>query len=385
VIIDLQRFVAGERPHWAELERTLARLESEPDQKMSLEQLQHFHGLYERTAAGLARITTFSSEPETRRYLENLIARAYGEIHETRERQRRLQPLKWFFQELPRAFRRHIRAFWLSLGITLAGCAFGGLAIALDPESKSVLMPFAHLQGDPADRVAEEEQAAEDRLSGGKTSFSAFLMTHNTKVSIFALALGMTWGIGTMILLFYNGVILGAVAVDYIRAGQTKFLLGWLMPHGVVEIPAILIAGQAGLVLAFALVGWGKRISLAARLREGSRDIVTLIFGVGLLLIWAGIVEAFLSQYHEPIIPYAAKIAFGTVELILLCLFLAKSGTTKLKTNNDASLFAKQAFKTNESHPRPALSPGGGEGGRRPGEGAAAAHLSQAETPKPPP
>jgi uncharacterized membrane protein SpoIIM required for sporulation len=156
-------------------------------------------------------------------------------------------------------------------------------------------------------------------------------MTHNTKVSIFALALGMTWGVGTMILLFYNGVILGAVAVDYIRAGQTKFLLGWLMPHGVVEIPAILIAGQAGLVLALALVGWGKRIPLAARLRAVSRDIVTLIFGVGLLLVWAGIVEAFLSQYHEPIIPYAAKIAFGTVELILLCLFLSKSGTAQRK------------------------------------------------------
>lgn len=327
MIIDLQRFVASERPHWNDLERLLARLEAEPDRRMTLEQVQHFHRLYERTAADLAKIATFSSEPETRRYLEHLIARAYGEIHETRERSRRLQPLKWFFQDLPRTFRRHLRAFGLSLGITLAGCAFGGLAIAFDPASKAVLMPFAHLQGDPADRVAEEEQAAADRLAGGKTSFSAFLMTHNTKVSIFALALGMTWGVGTMILLFYNGVILGAVAVDYLRAGQAKFLLGWLMPHGVVEIPAILIAGQAGLVLALALVGWGRPIPLAARLREVSRDVVTLIFGVALLLVWAGLVEAFLSQYHEPVIPYAAKIAFGTVELILLGLFLAKSGT----------------------------------------------------------
>ena len=82
---------------------------------------------------------------------------------------------------------------------------------------------------------------------------------------------------------------------------------------------------QTGL-LALALVGWGKRIPLAARLREVSRDIVTLIFGVGLLLIWAGFIEAFLSQYHEPVIPYEAKIAFGTVELFLLCLFLARAG-----------------------------------------------------------
>jgi uncharacterized membrane protein SpoIIM required for sporulation len=183
------------------------------------------------------------------------------------------------------------------------------------------------LQGDPAQRVAEEEHATQDRLAGRKTSFSAFLMTHNTKVSIFAMAMGMTWGVGTIILLFYNGVILGAVAVDYIRAGQMKFLLGWLMPHGVIEIPAILIAGQAGLVLARALVGWGRRWPLNARLREVSRDIVTLIFGVGLLLVWAGFVEAFLSQYHEPVIPYSAKIGFGAVELALLILFLANSGT----------------------------------------------------------
>ena len=106
-------------------------------------------------------------------------------------------------------------------------------------------------------------------------------MTHNTKVSIFTLALGMTWGVGTIIMLFYNGVILGAVAVDYIRAGQTKFLLGWLMPHGVMEIPAILIAGQAGLMLALALIGRGSRAPLRTRLREISGDIVTLIFGVG--------------------------------------------------------------------------------------------------------
>jgi uncharacterized membrane protein SpoIIM required for sporulation len=157
-------------------------------------------------------------------------------------------------------------------------------------------------------------------------------MTHNIKVSIFTLAMGMTWGVGTMILLFYNGIMIGAIAVDYVRAGQTKFLLGWLLPHGAAEIPAILIAGQAGLMLAVALIGWGKRVPLRARLREISQDLVTLIFGIGLLLVWAGFVEAFLSQYHEPVVPYMAKIAFGLVELSLLFLFLARSG---LKTKQD--------------------------------------------------
>ena len=336
MIVDLQRFIGAGRPHWAELERMLDRLEAEPDLKMPLAQLELFHHLYERTAADLAKITTLSSEPETRRYLENLVARAYGEIHETREKQRRFFPVQWFFQTLPQTFRRHVRAFYLSLAITLAGCAFGGLAIAFDPDAKPVLMPFSHLLQDPARRVAEEEHATHDRLAGRKTTFSAELMTHNTKISILTLAMGMTWGVGTIILLFYNGVILGAVAMDYIHAGETKFLLGWLMPHGVIEIPAILIAGQAGLILALALIGRGSRASLNTRLREISGDIVTLIFGVGILLVWAGFIEAFLSQYHEPVIPYDAKIVFGAVELLLLCLFLSRAGAGKKKETQPA-------------------------------------------------
>jgi uncharacterized membrane protein SpoIIM required for sporulation len=329
VIVDLQRFIANEKPSWLELERRLNHLEAEPNTAMSLEQLQIFHQLYERTAADLAKITTFSSEPEIRRYLENLVSRAYGEIHETREKQRRIFPLQWFLHTLPQTFRRHIRAFYLSLAITIAGCVFGGAAIAFDPDSKAVLMPFGGLMQDPVKRVHEEENAREDRLQGFKSTFSAELMTHNIQVSIFTLALGMTWGFGTIIMLFYNGVILGAVAVDYIRAGETKFLLGWLMPHGVIEIPAILIAGQAGLILAVALIGRGSRLSFRARLRAISQDLTTLIFGVGILLVWAGFIEAFLSQYHEPVIPYEAKIAFGCIELILLILFLSRSGKRK--------------------------------------------------------
>lgn len=327
MIIDLPRFIATERPHWEELEKFLARLDMSPGACLTLDEIKRFHLLYERAAADLSRITTFSSEPETRKYLEVLVSRAYGEIHETRGSRTRFRPLHWFFHTLPRTFRRHGRAFALSLAITLAGGVFGAFAVALDPEAKQIITPFPHLLGDPAKRVAEEEAAVNDRLEGHKSAFSAQLMTHNTRVSLLVLALGMTWGVGTTILLFYNGVILGAVAFDYIRAGQTTFLLGWLLPHGSIEIPAILIAGQAGLMLAGALIGWGRRVPLQTRLRGIGSDLVTLIAGVAIMLVWAGLVESFLSQYHEPVFPYWAKITLGLVELGLLCFFLLRCGT----------------------------------------------------------
>ncbi|MCI0534559.1 MAG: stage II sporulation protein M [Verrucomicrobiales bacterium] len=327
MIIDLPRFIASERPYWSELEGWLDRMESDPGLTLDLGQVKRFHYLYQRASADLARLATFASEPEMGRYLESLVARGYAEIHATRESPRNVAIRAWFLQVFPQTFRRHINAFWLSVAITVVGSTFGIMAVALDSEAKRTLLPFEHLQGDPAERVAQEERMEEDRLEGGKATFSAALMTHNTRVAVFTLALGITWGVGSIIVLFYNGIILGAVAFDYVRAGQAKFLAGWLLPHGVIEIPAILIAGQAGLLLASALIGWGRPGSVRTRLRAISRDLVTLIGGVGVMLVWAGFVESFLSQYHEPVIPYAVKIGFGLTELALLAFFLAKGGS----------------------------------------------------------
>ena len=331
MIIDLQKFIAAEQPFWNELEKVIARQEQDPYRRMSFDEIRRLHYLYQRASADLAKIDTYSAERSMRLYLESLVGRAYSFIYGARQETVRFRPWQWFWRTFPVAFRRHWRAFALSLAVMLAGGVFGSAAIIIDPEAKAVLMPFEHLQMDPAERVAKEESGAnEKRLGEGKTTFSAFLMTHNTRVSIFVLALGMTWGIGTVLLLFTNGVMLGAVVADYLRAGQSAFLVGWLLPHGAVEIPSILVAGQAGLLLAGALIGGGAAKPMGERLRAVVPDVVTLISGVALMLVWAGLVEAFFSQYHEPTIPYAAKIAFGILELILLTLFLRYSGRREI-------------------------------------------------------
>jgi uncharacterized membrane protein SpoIIM required for sporulation len=329
MILDLPRFLAAERPYWTELESALDRVEGEPGRRPSLAELKNLHYLYQRASADLARMATFSSEPETRRYLESLVARAFAEIHETRDARRRVNVWRWLARDLPQTFRRHVRAFWLAVAITLAGAAFGVLALRIDPEAKAVIMPFRGLLESPAERVSREEHAKVDRLKGVKTTFAAELMTHNTQVAFSTLALGMTWGVGTVLVLFYNGVTLGAVSADYVQGGQSSFLMGWLMPHGAAEIPAILLAGQAGLIIAGALIGWGTSATRGERLRAISRDVLTLVFGMALLLVWAGIVESFFSQYHEPVVPYALKIAFGAVELAALTVYLSRSGASK--------------------------------------------------------
>ena len=326
MILDLARFLKTERPYWEELNELLDRIDNDRFAQLTLQQVTRLEYLYQRAASALARLSTFSAEPKTTEFLESLVARAYAECHPNRVAAQRFRPFHWFFRTFPRTFRKHARAFALAVALTLAGAAFGWGVIAADSNAKSIVMPFAGLLETPAERVKREESAKTDRLRGHKGTFSAQLMTNNIRVSLLTFALGVSWGVGTVVLLFYNGVILGSVAVDYVYGGQTQFLLGWLLPHGVVEIPAILVAGQAGFVLASALIGWGESSTRRARLRSILPEVLTLAGGFGVMLVWAGIVEAFISQYHYPVLPYSWKIAFGLVELTVLTLFLTRAG-----------------------------------------------------------
>jgi len=115
---------------------------------------------------------TFSSEPKPGA-TSRTSSPALWELHETRERRRRIFPLKWFFQTLPQTFRRHIRAFWMSLAITARRLRVGGFALALDTAAKPALMPFSHLLQDPPN-VSQKKKGDPESAGGQKTSFSAF-------------------------------------------------------------------------------------------------------------------------------------------------------------------------------------------------------------------
>ena len=328
MIVDLTAFVQRERPIWTELETKLAKLEKDPNHVPALVEAQRLYYLYERTCSALTRVNTFAAEPALVSYLESLLARAYAQLNSRSASARHWNFRTWFVGTFPQTFRRYFRYFAFGILLTLVGGVFGAAAVYFDPDAKPAIVPFAHLLGDPKERVRAEEhgQQSASELEGYHSTFSAELLTNNTHVAFLALALGMTWSLGTVLILFYNGVVLGAIILDYVRAGESWFLAGWLLPHGVIEIPAILVAGQAGFLLGQALIGWNSAEPMVQRLRLITSPLATLAGGSALMLVWAAIVESFLSQYHQPVVPYAAKIAFGCLELIALILYLTLSG-----------------------------------------------------------
>jgi uncharacterized membrane protein SpoIIM required for sporulation len=178
--------------------------------------------------------------------------------------------------------------------------------------------------------VQEEEQGKRQELHSVQTeaAFSAQLIRHNIQVALLAAALGVTFGIGTALLLFENGMLLGAVAVHYTRQGFGLFLTAWLLPHGAFEIPSILVAGQAGFYLARVLL----RRREDRNMRQSMREWLVLIAGLAMMLVWAGVMEAFFSQHHAPVLPYWFKVAVGAAELALLTIWLLLVGRKETAT-----------------------------------------------------
>jgi uncharacterized membrane protein SpoIIM required for sporulation len=326
VILDLDKFIAKERFYWDELAALLERQDAQPDRRQSLEEAKRFYYLYQRTSSDLVKLKTFAGEAETTRYLERLVARSYSRLHEDGGEKVPFRPWQWLTRTFPATFRRHGIAFALSIGTFCIGAGFGATALKLNYDAKTDFIPpqFSHLNEKPSKRVDREEKKDFDAFQG-RHEFSAQLMTHNTKVTIMTMVTGFLWGVFTLILLFYNGTIIGVVIYDYIADGQGVFLSAWLLPHGSFELPAIFMGGQAGLVIARTMFGWGTNLRLRQRFARIRGDLLTLIGGAGLLLIWAGIVESFLSQYHDPQF-YPWKIAFGAVQLIGLILYLSLCG-----------------------------------------------------------
>jgi uncharacterized membrane protein SpoIIM required for sporulation len=328
MILDIDAFIQRERPIWEAFERELEAMIQNPMLELPLPHIEKLHYLYERVSADLAELTTFAPEGETQHYLQALVARGYAEIHEARPRTRAFRLRTWLRSGLPRTVRRRHRALSMSCAITMLGALCGGFILALNPTARETLLPYPHLIISPQERVAQEEARAmeETPYAGLKASGSASYFTHNTKVSYMTLGLGIFAGLGSILMLLLNGTLLGAVVVDYALAGQGLFVTAWLLPHGSVEIPAILLAGQGGLTLGGAVIGWGSNHTLGQRMRSCAPDIASLAGGIALLLVWAGIIEACFSQYHEPILPYWIKATFGAIQLALLIAYLTFSG-----------------------------------------------------------
>ena len=321
---DVNRFVEERTPVWTRLEQMLKQVERNGLASLSLAAARDFGKLYRAVSSDLIRARTEIVNATIVDYLNDVVARAYAVMHTTDDSQER-HIVRFFTRRFPRTFRREWRAVVMAAVILFSGAGVGATAVALDPHSLGALIPDGHQARTPRERVGRENDRGGTVGGNQAVAFSGWLFTHNIQVSFLVFALGLTFGVGTVAVLFYNGVPLGALAMQYHLSGMGTFFWAWILPHGVAEMTEICIAGAAGLIIARGLWLPGRRRRQDAVIEE-ARTAATLVIGGMPILVLAGVIEGTISQMHEPALPYAAKLFFALLVAVAVYYYLLYSG-----------------------------------------------------------
>jgi uncharacterized membrane protein SpoIIM required for sporulation len=255
--------------------------------------------LYRRVGIHLAQVRTRTRDERLAAYLNQLAAAAHSLIY-LPPRQGVLRKIGIFavlgFAE---CVARNWRVHAISGALLLAGAL-----LAYHAATHDVLAAYAlavpgdsRLPGTPRERLLEYIHGGQDMGSGSKSFFASFLFTHNLKVGLVAMGLGVLAGVPTVLLMLYNGMILGAFLSVYMKAGLGVEIWAWILPHGITELTATVLAGGVGLLLGRAVISPGLKTRAEALVDAGAEAGRTVI-GVAGMLILAAFIESFVRQSH---------------------------------------------------------------------------------------
>jgi uncharacterized membrane protein SpoIIM required for sporulation len=286
--MNLEAFLRQGSPSWTQLETLLERAAGRPE-RLGAEGVLELGGLYRALLADLALARRrFPGDPVLER-LEPLALRARQAVYGERRRRGSLMRGYW------RDVRAHRALLAVSLTATFAPTLLAAAWAVHDPGAAIGLVPSAY-------RAAADPHVR--HLSGVGLSTQAALAssiyTHNIAVTFATFAGGLALGLGTLAMLAYNGLLLGALAGLTIQAGTFSVFVRYIVPHGMLELSCISIAGVAGLRLASALIDPGVRPRLQA-LRADARGAVLMVLGTAPWLVVAGLTEGFVTPRDLPV------------------------------------------------------------------------------------
>jgi uncharacterized membrane protein SpoIIM required for sporulation len=300
--VDVDRFMALHEPAWqhtAELARRAGRRSD-----LAGPEIDALVRGYQEATLHLSQARTTYRDPALIRRLSTLVAAGHAAIHGARVARlatvRRF--LGWTFPAAVWTCRRQVLVaavlFW-GTGIALA------LVFWLAPERVDLVMSESYQE------TYAEEDFVEYYSENPSIVFFSRVTTNNIQVSVLAYVLGALAVVPGAIILFENGAQLGVVAGLFLQRGEFwSVFLPYILPHGLLELTAITLAGGAGVRVGWALFSPGDRSRPQALGEEGRRSIV-IVLGTALAFLAAGLIEGFVTG--APAVPPALKVVVGVV------------------------------------------------------------------------
>jgi uncharacterized membrane protein SpoIIM required for sporulation len=298
-------------PHWERLTSLVATAGSGRLRSLSRAELQELALLYRQVASDLSTLRQDPTSAALAGQVNQLLARAHHIIYSSRKSSWR-NLLLFLRDGYPRVFRQEIGYVFAALVLFLLGALLAAAFTLANPRFAAPILGPAVMAS-----IERHEMWTQSIVSVAPQATSG-IMTNNLTVSFIAFAGGLLFGFGSVFTLFQNGLMLGAVAVACQRAGMAIPLWSFVVPHGSLELPAIVIAGAAGLRLGHGMLfpgiyRWKDSVS------QAGAAAVRLVSGVIPMLFIAGCLEGFFSPSAAPV---ALKFSVGAGLFLLLLIWL---------------------------------------------------------------
>lgn len=307
----LKEFIDARTRMWRRLEELVDDVRANRLSRLSRNEVRELARLYRRTAADLAIARQEVGDPLLVNYLNGLVGRAHGNIYRNEGSGFR-SVLDFFRYEFPAVFRRTFRFTAAAFLLTIVFAAIGALMTSVDERFADAVVP-----GIRQSVIAHHDWTLE--INDANPIHSALIQRNNISVCAMAFGGGMLAGLGTVYILLVNGLMLGIVVFLCTRY-EFYDILYFMSGHGVLELTAIFISGGAGLLLASALIAPGDLTRIDALVLKG-RLAVTLMLGCATMLVFAGLIEGFISPAP---ISYVWKLTVSGISAILMTVYFLK-------------------------------------------------------------
>lgn len=300
--MDVDAFVLAHRDTWDRLETLIGKRRS-----LSGAEVDDLVELYQRVSTHLSMLRTASSDSVLIGRLSSLVARARSVVTGAHAPLSRMFTRFWTVSFPVVAYRSW--RWWLGTAAAfIAVVVVIALWVAGNPEVQSAVgtpSDIDQLVNHDVSSYYSEHPAA---------SFALQVWVNNSWVSAQCIALSVVLGLPIPFVLFQNAANLGLIAGLMFQAGKGGLLLGLLLPHGLLELTAVFLAGAAGLRLGWSVVSPGDR-PRGQVLAEQGRAVVSVAIGLAGVLLVSGLIEALVTPSALPTfvrvgVGIAAEIAF---------------------------------------------------------------------------
>jgi len=287
------RFLEKRSTAWDRLEELVERVARHGLRKLSGEELHELTRLYRAVAVDVARARMYGIAERTQRRLNRIVIAAHGILYRRPRAHAGRAVWRFFSRGYPRLFRR-LWAYWaLALAVFLVAGLSAYVSVLLRPSNVHLFVPGCAGISEGGEELTEKDIAERFRALP-RPPMAAGIMANNISVAFNAFALGITAGIGTCYVLLLNAVMLGGLAAHFANHGASYPFWSFILPHGILEILAILIAGAGGIRVGMSLALPGC-LSRRASLRVGAKEAVLLVLGTAPMFVVAAFIEGYVT------------------------------------------------------------------------------------------